>query len=91
MVGFIYLLVVDIVKNSLRNNHSDDIEGNNMDNKTIHTDASRYPLYNMVRDNHDIRVYIEEQNKSLHALGYTAESTTQSHPPSLRLIGITLR
>ncbi len=46
----------------------------NMENRITHSDASRYPLYNMVRNNHDIHVYIEEQNKSMHAMGYTEHS-----------------
>ena len=36
--------------------------------------AARFPLYHRVRNEHDIRVYIEEQNKSMHALGYTEHS-----------------
>ena len=36
--------------------------------------AGRFPLYNKVRNNHDIRVYIDEQNKSMHAMGYTEHS-----------------
>ncbi|MCR4760373.1 MAG: HD domain-containing protein [Oscillospiraceae bacterium] len=36
--------------------------------------AARFPLYNRVRTKHDIRVYIEEQNKSMHAMGFTEHS-----------------
>ena len=36
--------------------------------------AQRFPLYNRVRNDHDIHVYIEEQNKSMHAMGYTEHS-----------------
>ena len=34
----------------------------------------RFPLFNKVKKEHDISVYIEEQNKSLHAMGYTEHS-----------------
>lgn len=36
--------------------------------------ASRFPLYHKVRNDHDIHVYIEEQNKSMHAMGFTEHS-----------------
>ncbi|MCR5580506.1 MAG: phosphohydrolase [Pseudobutyrivibrio sp.] len=45
-----------------------------MSKKCFKNDEARFPLYNRVRDNHDIHVYIEEQNKSLHALGFTEHS-----------------
>ena len=34
----------------------------------------RFPLYNRVRNDHDIHVYIQEQNKSMHAMGFTEHS-----------------
>ena len=40
----------------------------------IQDDAKRFPLFNKVRHDHDINVYIEEQNKSLHAMGFTEHS-----------------
>jgi metal-dependent HD superfamily phosphatase/phosphodiesterase len=40
----------------------------------IQDDEKRFPLYNKVRHDHDISVYIEEQNKSLHAMGFTEHS-----------------
>lgn len=36
--------------------------------------AERFPLFHKVRNDHDIHVYIEEQNKSMHAMGYTEHS-----------------
>ncbi len=45
-----------------------------MSGKNFSNDAVRFPLFNKVKDDHDIHVYIEEQNKSLHALGYTEHS-----------------
>lgn len=40
----------------------------------IQNDENRFPLFNKVKQNHEISVYIEEQNKSLHALGFTEHS-----------------
>ena len=40
----------------------------------IQNDKNRFPLFNRVKNDHDINVYIEEQNKSLHAMGYTEHS-----------------
>ena len=37
-------------------------------------DSDRFPIFNKVRNDHDIHVYIEEQNKSMHAMGYTEHS-----------------
>ena len=34
-------------------------------------DIVRFPLFNKVKSNHDINVYIDEQNKTLRAMGYT--------------------
>ncbi len=42
-----------------------------MENKKLLDDARRFPLFFKVRHDHDISVYINEQNKSMHALGYT--------------------
>ena len=42
------------------------------ENKT--DNARRFPLYNRVRNDHDIHVYIQEQNKSMHAMGFTEHS-----------------
>ena len=36
--------------------------------------AQRFPLFDKVRSDHDIHVYIQEQNKSMHAMGYTEHS-----------------
>lgn len=47
------------------------------ENKTlinIHDDVNRFPLFNKVRHDHDISVYIEEQNKSMNAMGFTEHS-----------------
>ena len=41
---------------------------------TIQDDSNRFPLFNRIKHDHDIKVYIEEQNKSLHAMGYTEHS-----------------
>lgn len=35
---------------------------------------TRFPLFAKVRHDRDISVYIEEQNKSMQALGYTEHS-----------------
>lgn len=40
----------------------------------IHEDIKRFPLFDKVKHDHDIKVYIEEQNKSLHSMGYTEHS-----------------
>ena len=40
----------------------------------IQNDENRFPLFNKVKQNHEISVYIEEQNTSLHALGFTEHS-----------------
>nr|WP_297771269.1 hypothetical protein [uncultured Butyrivibrio sp.] len=37
----------------------------------IHNDKNRFPLFNRVKQDHDITVYIEEQNKSIHAMEFT--------------------
>ncbi|MBQ5316840.1 MAG: HD domain-containing protein [Oscillospiraceae bacterium] len=37
-------------------------------------DVRRFPLFYRVRHDHDINVYISEQNKSLHSMGYTEHS-----------------
>lgn len=42
------------------------------ENKT--DNAMRFPLYTRVRNDHDIHVYIQEQNKSMHAMGFTEHS-----------------
>lgn len=47
------------------------------ENKTLknnHDDVNRFPLFNKVRHDHDISVYIEEQNKSMNAMGFTEHS-----------------
>ena len=36
--------------------------------------AERFPLFHRVKNDHDIHVYIEEQNKSMHAMGFTEHS-----------------
>lgn len=41
---------------------------------SILDNEKRFPLFNKVKKEHDISVYIEEQNKSLHAMGYTEHS-----------------
>ena len=41
---------------------------------TSFDNKERFPLFNKVRDDHDIQVYITEQNKSMKALHYTEHS-----------------
>ena len=41
---------------------------------SISDNEKRFPLFNKVKKEHDISVYIEEQNKSLHAMGFTEHS-----------------
>lgn len=41
---------------------------------TSFDNKNRFPLFNMVRDDHDVKVYISEQNKSMKALHYTEHS-----------------
>ncbi len=36
--------------------------------------ADRFPLFNMIKQDHDIGVYIKAQNESLQAMGYTEHS-----------------
>ncbi len=38
---------------------------------SIYDNKERFPLFDKVKNNHDIDVYIEEQNKTLHAMGFT--------------------
>jgi len=40
----------------------------------LQDDEKRFPLFNKVRKDHAINVYIQEQNKSMFALGYTEHS-----------------
>lgn len=42
--------------------------------ENMQENAVRFPLYHTVRNDHDIHVYIEEQNKSMHAMGFTEHS-----------------
>ncbi len=42
--------------------------------ENMQENAVRFPLYQRVRNDHDIHVYIEEQNKSMHAMGFTEHS-----------------
>ena len=42
--------------------------------KSNYIDADRFPLYNRVRNDHDIGVYIKEQNLSMKAMGFTEHS-----------------
>ena len=37
-------------------------------------EKERFPLFNKVLENKDINVYIKEQNKSMHAMGFTEHS-----------------
>ena len=41
---------------------------------SAYIDKERFPLFGRVKQDHDISVYIREQNKSLHSLGYTEHS-----------------
>ncbi len=41
---------------------------------TSFNNKDRFPLFNRVRDDHDVSVYIAEQNKSMKALHYTEHS-----------------
>ena len=43
-------------------------------NTMIYDNEERFPLFSKVKNNHDINVYIEEQNKTVHAMGYTEHS-----------------
>ncbi len=45
-----------------------------MENKNIHIDATRFPLFDKVRHNEEISIYIEEQNKSMKAMCFTEHS-----------------
>ena len=40
----------------------------------LQDDANRFPLFHRVKHDHDIGVYIDEQNKSLYSMGYTEHS-----------------
>lgn len=48
----------------------DDIMGK----MNIQEEIKRFPLFDRVKHDHDIKVYIEEQNKSLYSMGYTEHS-----------------
>ena len=39
-----------------------------------YSDATRFPLFNRIKQDHDIGVYIREQNSSLKAMGFTEHS-----------------
>ena len=41
---------------------------------TSFNNRDRFPIFNRVRDDHDVTVYISEQNKSMKALHYTEHS-----------------
>ncbi len=41
---------------------------------SFHENAERFPLYNRIRQDHDISVYIKAQNESMQAMGYTEHS-----------------
>lgn len=41
---------------------------------TSFDNKDRFPLFNKVRDDHDVKIYISEQNKSMKALHYTEHS-----------------
>ena len=45
-----------------------------MDNNNLLEAADRFPVFSKVRHDHDISIYINEQNKSMQALGYTEHS-----------------
>ncbi len=45
-----------------------------MEKMQLFDDSGRFPLFFKVRHDHDINVYINEQNKSMRALGYTEHS-----------------
>ena len=40
----------------------------------LQDDEIRFPLYHRVKKDHDINIYVEEQNKSMYAMGYTEHS-----------------
>ncbi|MCR5641336.1 MAG: HD domain-containing protein [Lachnospiraceae bacterium] len=42
-----------------------------MEKQPLQLDEKRFPLFHKVRNSREIKIYIEEQNKSLHALGFT--------------------
>ena len=41
---------------------------------TSFDNKNRFPLFNKVRDDHDVKIYISEQNKSMKALHFTEHS-----------------
>ncbi len=45
-----------------------------MSDKNMKNDADRFPLFNQVKNSREINVYIQEQNKSMQAMGYTEHS-----------------
>ena len=52
-------------------------EKNNPVTDSVHKfqcDKERFPLFDRVKHDHDISVYIEEQNKSLYSMGFTEHS-----------------
>lgn len=42
--------------------------------KNDYSNADRFPLFNRIKNDHDIGVYIKEQNSSLKAMGFTEHS-----------------
>ncbi len=42
-----------------------------MADMNIQNDTNRFPLFNRTRNDRTINIYVEEQNKSMNALGYT--------------------
>ena len=47
---------------------------NIMGKMNIQEEMKRFPLFDRVKHDHDIKVYIEEQNKSLYSMGFTEHS-----------------
>jgi metal-dependent HD superfamily phosphatase/phosphodiesterase len=45
-----------------------------MMDKNIQNDTDRFPLFHRMKNNHEINVYIKEQNRSMDAIGYTEHS-----------------
>lgn len=45
-----------------------------MMDKNAQNDTDRFPLFHRMKNNHEINVYIKEQNRSMDAIGYTEHS-----------------
>ena len=50
----------------------------NFKEMVVYDDEEKYPLFHKVKNNSDINRYIEEQNETLHAMGFTEHSYQHS-------------